>query len=269
MAYLPSADLLPTLQSGFRSGHSTETAVLQVVSELLRAVDRGDLGALILLHLTAAFDTVDHDILLQHLQQTFGIDGAGHWWFRSYLIGWTQYSCRGTFRSFITRLLCGAPQGSVLGPLLCILYVVDLTELIERHGMSPHLCADDTQVGGSCRSSNVGTFSSSISDCWQDVSSWVKSNRILLNSSKTENLRCTTSRRQRLLPAYALSVDGVMVDPVTSVRDRGIYFDADLSMRTRIQRSISQCFAALRQLQQIRQLVPPNTFQTLVVVLVL
>ena len=70
MTYLSSANLLPTLQSGFRPGHSTETAVLQVMSELLEAVDRGDLGALILLDLTAAFDTVDRDILLQRLQQT-------------------------------------------------------------------------------------------------------------------------------------------------------------------------------------------------------
>ena len=68
MAYLSSTDLLPTLQSGFRPGHSTETVVRQVLSELLQAVDREDIGALVLLDLTVAFDTVDHDILLQRLQ---------------------------------------------------------------------------------------------------------------------------------------------------------------------------------------------------------
>jgi len=69
---------LPTLQSGFRPGHSTEIAVVQVVLELLQAVDRGEVGALILLDLTVAFNTIDHDILLQRLQQTFGIDGNVH-----------------------------------------------------------------------------------------------------------------------------------------------------------------------------------------------
>jgi len=67
MAYLLTANLLPTLPSGFQPGHSTETAVLQVMSKLLQAVDMGEVGALILLDLTAAFDTVNHDILLQRL----------------------------------------------------------------------------------------------------------------------------------------------------------------------------------------------------------
>jgi hypothetical protein len=80
---------------------------------------------------------------------------------------------------------------------------------------------------------------------------------------------CATSRRQHLLPASALSVDGVLVDSVTSVRDLGIYIDADLSMRTHVQRTVSWCFAVLRQLRQIRRLISPATFQTLMVALVL
>jgi len=83
MQYLSSADLLPSLQSGFRPGHSTETAVLRVLSDILQAVDRGDSAALILLDLSAAFDTLDHSILLQRLQTTFGIHDAAHRWFHS------------------------------------------------------------------------------------------------------------------------------------------------------------------------------------------
>ncbi|MCP6769073.1 reverse transcriptase domain-containing protein, partial [Klebsiella pneumoniae] len=71
MDYLSAADLLPPLQSSFRAGHSTETAVLRVLSDILEAVDRGDVAALVLLGLSAAFDTVDHDILLQRLQLSF------------------------------------------------------------------------------------------------------------------------------------------------------------------------------------------------------
>ena len=77
MEHLSLADLLPPLQSGFRRGHSTETAVLRVLSDIVQAVDRGDQAALVLLDLSAAFDTVDHSILLERLQQTFGISDTG------------------------------------------------------------------------------------------------------------------------------------------------------------------------------------------------
>ena len=78
MDYLQSADLLPANQSGFRPGHSTETAVLQVLSDILVAVDRGDVAALIHLDLSAAFDTVDYEILLQRLPTTYGISDVAH-----------------------------------------------------------------------------------------------------------------------------------------------------------------------------------------------
>ena len=214
MAYLSSADLLPTLQSGFRPGHSTETAVLQVLSELLQAVDRGDFGALVLLDQTAAFDTVDHNILLQRLQQTFGIDGAAHRCMVSFLSHWsdTVHASRNSPIVHHSSSLQRA-AGIRLGPLLFILYIVDLIEMIEAFEgleMSPHLYADDAQVGGSCRPSNVNAFSSSVSDCLRDVSSWMRSNRLQLNSSKTEVLWCSTSRRQHLQPTSALAVDGAM-----------------------------------------------------------
>jgi retron-type reverse transcriptase len=114
MQYLTSAGLLPSLQSGFRPGHSTETAVLRVLSDILQAVDRGDVASLILLDLSVAFDTVDHDIMLQRLQVSFGIVGAAHQWFQSYLLGRFQCVRRGPFKSSSTRLTCGVPQGSVL-----------------------------------------------------------------------------------------------------------------------------------------------------------
>jgi len=84
-----------------------------------------------------------------------------------------------------------------------------------------------------------------------------------------EVMWCVTSRRQHIMPASALSVDGVMVEPVTTVRHHGIYVDADPSMRTHIQRMVAWCFAVLRQLRQIRRHLPPATFQTLVVALVI
>jgi len=152
-------------QSSFRSDHSTETTVLRVLSDILQAVDRGDSAALILLDLSAAFDTVDHSILLKRLQTTFGIHNVAYWWFQSYLSGRHQYVLRGSVRSSVTELICGVAQRSVLGPILFVLYTADVVQLIETYGLSPHLYADYTQVYGACAPSSVELFSLQISEC--------------------------------------------------------------------------------------------------------
>jgi len=121
--YLKSSDLLLSLQSRFRSGSSTETAVLCMLSDLLGAVDRGDVAALVLLDLSSAFDTVDYSILCCRLQFSFGLDGPVLAWFYSYLHGRSQYVRHGMQKSSHVQLVCGVPQGLYLARycLSCIL----------------------------------------------------------------------------------------------------------------------------------------------------
>ena len=106
------------MQSAYRRGHSTETAVLRVHSDLVDAIDKGDFALLTLLDLSAAFDTVDHDVLLQRLSITFGIKDAALQWFRSYLSDRTQSVCVASGSTSPRRVFCGVSQGSVLGPIL-------------------------------------------------------------------------------------------------------------------------------------------------------
>ena len=118
--YLNRHRLLPRLQSAYRQHHSTKTAVLRVLADSLHAVDTGDLSILALLDLSAAFDTVDHDILLQRLKTSFGVVSVACDWFRSYLTGRVQCVRRGSSKSATVVLRFGVPQGSVLRPLLFI-----------------------------------------------------------------------------------------------------------------------------------------------------
>ena len=267
--YLQSADLIPCLQSGFRPCHSTETATLRVLSDLLTAVDGGDVAALVLLDLSAAFDTVDHTILCRRLQSSFGVTGPVLRWFESYLYGRSQYVRRGAMKSIVTALVCGVPQGSVLGPILFILYTADLIGIVEQHGFCPHLYADDMQVYGSCRPSAVADLQLRLSTCIDDVALWMRANRLQLNTNKTDLLWCSTARRLYQLPSTALRVGSDFVQPSTSVRDLGIFIDADLTMRTQVRRTVAGSFAALRKLRSIRRSVPSSVYQTLVTALVL
>jgi hypothetical protein len=267
--YLKQNNMLPSLQSAYRSGHSTETAVLKVLSDILLAVDSGDLSALALLDLSAAFDTVDHHILLKRLQISFGLSGSVLAWFRSYLSDRTQHVRYCGHQSAISFVLSGIPQGSVLGPILFLLYTAELPAVIERHGLMPHQYADDSQIYGSCRPSKSDELQSRLSSCIDDVACWMRSNRLQLNTSKTEIIWFASSRRQHQLPPSSVKIGADYIVPAITVRDLGIHLDSDVTMRTHVSKTLASCYSALRRLRTIRRSVPTKTFQQLVASLVL
>ena len=133
-------------QSASRKFHSTETALLKIHSDILSSMDDGRVTALTLLDLSAAFDTIDHTILLSRLGNWFGVSGKALDWFKSYLTGRSQRIKLGNCLSSRSDLSFGVPQGSVLGPLLFILYTTPLSRMISGHTTPHHLYADDSQL---------------------------------------------------------------------------------------------------------------------------
>ena len=145
--HLISNKLFSPLQSAYKPHHSTETALLKVVNDLLTAPDNGKICILTLLDLSAAFDTIDHNILLHRLEHTFGISDSALSWFRSYLSDRTQIVTVNGLRSDETLLSLGVPQGSVLGPaVLFVLYTQPLFKLIKKHFIQHHAFANDYQL---------------------------------------------------------------------------------------------------------------------------
>ena len=136
--HMSTHGLFPSLQSAYRIYHSTETALLKVKNDLLLNMNNGHVTILVLLDLSAAFDTVDHDLLLQKLQSVIGIQGTALSWFQSYLGERSQQiSINGTLsRKF--HLQCGIPQGSCLGPLLFTIYSSKLFEILKHHLPTAH-----------------------------------------------------------------------------------------------------------------------------------
>ena len=150
MSYLNNSNLLHTHQTAYRRHHSTETAVTKVYSDILGAADDGKLSLLILLDFSAAFDLVDHSILIKRLESTYGFDGLTLEWFKNYLSDRSlNVRCSGTKSEFVDSSV-GVPQGSVLGPLFFFLYTGNLERIVLKNKLGFHQYADDTQIHGHC-----------------------------------------------------------------------------------------------------------------------
>jgi len=111
-------------------------------------------------------------------ESPFGVDNLALDWFRSYLACRRQHVCCGGKCSALVDIICGVPQGSVLGPILFIIYTADLESIVAEHGLSLHQYADDSQIYGSCRADATSSLSTSVSQCVDNISSWMQSNRL-------------------------------------------------------------------------------------------
>ena len=122
---------------------------------------------------------------------------------------------------------------------------------MESNHLRPHLYADDTQIYAVCHPTGITQLQQQMSACIDDVAMWMRSNRLQLNTAKTEVIWCSSSRRQDQIPQVPLRVGNDSVMPASSVHDLGIYIDSNASMKTHISRTVSSCFAVLRQIRSI------------------
>ena len=141
---------------------------------------------LLLLDLSAAFDTVNHSLLLSRLKNSFGITGTVLQWFHSYLSGRSQFIGINDTKSSVRDLTVGVQQGSVLGPILYLLYTAPLAEIVRSHGLDYHFYADDTQLYISFKDCDVDVSRLRVEICLSDICHWMDVNELKLNHDKTE-----------------------------------------------------------------------------------
>ena len=256
--YMSANNLHEKMQSAYKKGHSTESALLRVQNDILLDLDKKKGVILVLLDLSAAFDTIDHDILLERFAERLGLGGVVLGWFKDYLTGRTHAVYIDGKTSSLIIILFGVPQGSVLGPVEFTIYTIPLGDIIKAHGLKYALYADDTQVYISFDARNEDDLDICIKktqDCLVDIKIWMTRNMLKLNDEKTEILFIASPYFKKKIPCRIIFVATTEVTPAHTARNIGVTFDDEMSMSSHISNVCKAATFHLRNIGAIRKYI--------------
>ena len=267
MGHMTVNNLHLKFQSAYKKNHSTESALLKVKNDILMNMDAQKVTLLVLLDLSSAFDTVNHQVLLDRLRSRFGVTGTALDWFASYLSGRAQRISVNGGTSDAFHLIQGVPQGSCLGPLLFTVYTSELFDIIEKHLPSVHCYADDTQLYLAFSPDKEGDDAIAIEamrNCIKELRVWMARNRLMLNEDKTDFLLIGT--RQQLLKVNftRIAVGSEVIECKSSVRNLGSWFDSQLNMSVHISKLCAAAFYHLHNISRIRRFLSFDSTKALV-----
>ena len=261
--YLLENNLFAKFQSAYRRYHTTETALIWVMNNIVREIDSGNEVVLVMLDLSAAFDTIDHAFLLERLQHRYGISGTALKWFQSYLHNRQQsVVVKNTFSSS-KPLLHWCTKGSVLGPLSFSLYFAPLEDLIVAHGFDPMMYADDTQLYVAINTSNRSLMLSKLELCTRDILSWCTSNMLSCNPTKTK-IAHFMSQFKQYVPIPGIFINGVIIPPVPAARDLGTILDSHLKLNVYVSNICKTAQYAIRSISRIQKYLSQEDCEKLI-----
>ena len=244
-------------QYGFRSGHSTAMAILDMVEKIRGAWEQGNAALGVLIDLKKAFDTVDHSILLDKLEH-YGVRGTTNRLIRSYLEDRTQYVVYDGYESDRGQLNCGLPQGSVLGPLFFLLYVNDMVRACPE--LELVLFADDTNIFA--QDKDPKALFEQVNLGLNELSQWFRCNKLTLNLKKTEYV-FFAGPKYRAGPLGSLEIGGETIRRVEGARFLGVWIDHELKWTTHIDNVTTKISQLLGVIGRASSVLDGTTLRTL------
>ena len=262
--FLDEKKLRDPTQSAYLRFYSTETVLLRLQNDICSAADRKKMTALVLLDLSAAFDTLNYNILLSRLRNRFGITGLAIKWITSYLSDRNQYVKIGELRSHTTRLTTGVPQGSILGPILFTLYMSPVSEIPKRHGLSSLLYADDTQLYLSFHHSEYCQSVNIIQKCLSDIKNWMSDNFLMLNQDKTEVLLIGSAHFLKILASISIPFCDITIKSSDQVKNLGCILDSNMKMDKFVSQKCQSAMFYIKSTASIRRHLDSQSTKTLI-----
>ena len=249
--FLNTNNALFSSQYGFRKNHSTINAVTELVSHVIKAMNRRENTISVFLHLSKAFDTVNHNILLRK-PEFYGIRGIALEWFKHYLTGRKQYVLYNNTQSSKQYITCGVPQGSVLGPLLFLIYINDIPNCLKYS--KSIVFADDTTIFASCK--NMNTLYNNMNDDLSNLINWFKANMLSLNIAKTNYLLFPSSKLVNVGEDMKLYADADEIIRNECCKFLGIIIDDKLGWLDHINSINIKLSRSLYILNSVKKMLP-------------
>jgi exonuclease III len=255
LCFIDKNHLLYENQFGFRIKHSTALALSLLVDKISSSLNDNLFMVGVFLDFSKAFDTVDHSILLNKLHH-YGIRGLAHKWIESYLTDRYQYVCFDAVSSDRERITCGVPQGSILGPLLFLLYINDIAEVSNR--LFAILFADDSNIFFT--GNNIHHVINSMNQELSNVVLWLNSNKLSLNIDKSNFMIFS---RQKIRNHDSIYLNNIPLQRITETKFLGVYIDENLSWKRHVIYTRNKIAKGIGLLIKARKTLPPECLQRL------
>ena len=263
--HLITNNLVSEKNYAYEKSHSTELLLLKVVDDLYKAFDNNLPSVVVLLDLSAAFDTVDHAKLLHILKYEIGIDGTALKWFESFLVGRTQTVKIGDDYSEVLELLYGVAQGSVLGPPLFKIYIRSLYKYVEPTKFTIEGFADDHQlIKQFLISVQQKALGEDIQNLLSHIAVWMNEYFLCLNQGKTKILVIAPPSIQLEVMIHGVFIQNVCIRFVKSAKNLGVILDDELSFECQINKVVKGCYATIKKLSQVKGFLTHEELKQLV-----
>ncbi len=263
--HLKINNLYDDFQSAYRQFHSTETTLLRVKNDVLNELDDQKVVMLLLLDLSAAFDTIDHDILLNRLSERCGIQGMALKWMKSYLSNRYQKVKINDSYSELKEVKYGVPQGSVLGPILFTIYMSPLGKIIENCGLKRQTFADDNGLYLSISPIDKDAQEETVlkvSKCIEKVKEFMLVNRLKINDDKTVFMLLGSKYWINKLNLTKFKMGDTEICPVDETKNLGIIFDREMTMQKHVNYICKKGFYHIRDLFALRKILDEKKTNT-------
>lgn len=258
--YLAKNSLLSKFQSGFRPKHSTMSALIQMCDQWLENMDNGMLNGVVFLDIRKAFDSINHSILLNKMNDQFGVQGLELKWFDSYLTNREQVCVVNGRKSSSMRIICGVPQGSILGPLLFLLYINDMPKCLQC--TTPCLYADDTEIFSS--SHDFDKLIENLNTDLKNIHNWLAKNKLQHHPTKSKLMFIGSSYNLKNKVGEGCVYLGDKPVPRTgSQKCLGVEIDENLSWEKQIEAICKKVGAGIGAIKRAKPYVESSTLQTI------